>query len=53
MFRSSDHPQRAHNVPLKLYVKSYFIILVSFGDAAAYNVYAYMLYPLQGDRSTI
>jgi len=26
--------------------------IISFGDAAAYRVYVYMLYPLQGGRST-
>jgi len=29
---------------------SYYIIC--FGDAAAYRLYVYMLYPLQGGRST-
>jgi len=27
-------------------------LIVCFGDAAAYLVYVYMLYPLQGSRST-
>ena len=37
-------------VCIKLVHLPYFIIC--FGDAAAYRVYVYMLYPLQGGRST-
>jgi len=37
---------------LKLYVKKLVILLNVLGDAAAYRLYVYMLYLLQGGRLT-
>jgi len=37
---------------LKFYVKTINTFFIYFGDAAAYRVYVYTLYSLQGGRST-
>jgi len=52
MFSSLDHPQGATLFLAKVicYNVNYFVIFI--GDAAAFHVYVYMSYPLQGSKST-
>ena len=52
MFRSLDHPQGAHLVPCQSYMLRVNYFIKCFGDAAAYRLYVYMFYLLQGGRST-
>ena len=51
MFRSLDHPQGAHLVPCQSYMLRVNYFIKCFGDAAAYRLYVYILYLLQGGRS--
>ena len=53
MFRSLDHPQGANNVPSQSYMLEISYYIICFSDAAAYHVYVYMLYSLQGGLSTL
>ena len=50
MFRSLDHPQGAHLVPCQSYMLRVNYFIKCFGDAAAYRLYVYILYLLQGGR---